>query len=235
MRPVRLEYATPSELLAALALAEDRELELDEHPDLRDSEWVLVRIAAGPAHTAVAAQAVERDSAFSLRFEHRDWRELEQFASLGSPSAAPGRIERATTPLAEGCCPVLVVADPELQPVLRAMVGACGFAVLTAASAEEAFDCLREHPVDLLVVEQNLPGMSACEFCNRLRRERRVSRPVLMLAPHQFAASGNEPSCVAADDYVLEPVRASELSARMLGLLARARLPSNGSGMEARF
>jgi DNA-binding response OmpR family regulator len=87
--------------------------------------------------------------------------------------------------------------------------------------------------VNLLVVEQNLPGMSACEFCDRLRRERRVSRPVLMLAPHQLAASGNEPSCVAADDYVLEPVRASELSARMLGLLARAGLTSDGGALEA--
>jgi len=225
VRLIRLQYGALSDLHTALSVAEDRELELGKHPELRDMEWILVRVTVGSAQTAVAAQVVERDSAFSLRFEQRDWRELERFATSDSGTEPSGRSEAPEA----GHCPVLVVADPELQPVLSAMVGACGFAVLTAASAEEAFDCLRDHPVDLLVVEQTLPGMRACEFCNRLRRERRVHRPVLMLAAHQFAASGNEPSCAAADDYVLEPLRASELSARMLGLLARARRSGNGA------
>lgn len=221
VRRVRLEYETFSELLTALSLAEDRELQLGDSSELlRDSEWILVRVRAGVAQTAVAAQAVERESVFSLRFEPRDWRQLERFA--GSGLRSPGMQSGPPPVPTRDCCPVLVVAEPELQPVLRAMVTRCGFAVLTAGSAEEAFDRLRDHRVDLLVVEQNLPGMSACEFCDRLRRERRMHRPILMLAAHQFAASGKEPSCIAADDYVLEPVRAAELSARMLGLLARA-------------
>jgi CheY-like chemotaxis protein len=219
VRRIRLEYATRAELGTELSRAEDRELEPPQGP-LKDREWVLVVVQAGRAETAVAAQVMDRDSSRSVRFEPRDWQKLEHFACAASQETDVG----ATAVCSHASdSRVLVVADPELQPVLRAMVEACGFEAIAAASAEEAFDQLRDNRVGLLVVDQHLPGMSACEFCRRLSRERKTRHPVLVLAAHQFAAGGHEPSCAAADDYVLAPLRTSELGARMLGLMTRAR------------
>jgi CheY-like chemotaxis protein len=223
VRRIRLEYATRAELGTELSRAEDRELE-PPRVLLKDREWVLVVVQAGSAQTAVAAQVIDRDSSQSVRFEPRDWQKLEHFAHAAWPEAGVGVASATVRSSCVSDSRVLVVADPDLQPVLRAMVQACGFEAIAAASAEEAFDQLRDHPVGLLVVDQHLPGMSACEFCRRLSRERQNRRPVLVLAAHQFAAGGQEPSCAAADDYVLAPLRTSELGARMIGLMTRAGL-----------
>jgi CheY-like chemotaxis protein len=223
---VCLSFTSHTELVSTLDIAEDRELEVDPSGSIRDREWVLVTVSVAGLRTAVAAQAIDRETSLGIRFEPRDWCELERFALSGAARDASHRSSRPAG--SHHRCPVLVVADAELQPVLRAMVSGCGFEVISANSGEEAFDHLRGQTVEMLVVDQNLPGMSACEFCRRLREERGMRRPVLMLAAHAFAAMDNEPSCAAADDYVLDPLRASELSARMLGLLTRAELPSAG-------
>ncbi|MBN1606619.1 MAG: response regulator transcription factor [Polyangiaceae bacterium] len=222
MRRVCLEYATRAELGTELSRAEDRELEPPRGP-LRDREWVLVVVQAGSAQTAVAAQVVDRDTSQSMRFEPRDWQKLEHFAHAAALETSGGAASAAASSSHVSDGRVLVVADPELQPVLRAMVQACGFEAIAAASAEEAFDRLRDNRVGLLVVDQHLPGMSAYDLCRRLSRERQNRHPVLVLAAHQFAAGGHDPSCAAADDYVLAPLRTSELGARMLGLMTRAR------------
>jgi len=230
VRRVRFEYATRAELGTELSRAEDRELE-PPRGLLKDREWVLVVVRAGNAQTAVAAQVIDRDASQSVRFEPRDWQKLEHFAYAASQEACVGAVAASASCAHGPDSRVLVVADPELQPVLRAMVKACGFEAIATDSAEEAFDELRDSRVGLLVVDQHLPGMSACEFCLRLNRERHIRRPVLVLAAHQFAAGGHEPSCAAADDYVLAPLRTSELRARMLGLMTRAGLGHAASGL----
>jgi CheY-like chemotaxis protein len=183
------------------------------------------------AQTAVAAQVIDRDTSRSVRFEPRDWQKLEHFAYAASQEACVGAVAASASCSHVSDSRVLVVANPELQPVLRAMVQACGFNAIAAGSAEEAFDELRRHRVGLLVVDQHLPGMSACEFCHRLSRERQIRRPVLVLAAHQFAAGGHEPSCAAADDYVLAPLRTSELGARIMGLMTRAGVEHATAGL----
>ena len=64
---------------------------------------------------------------------------------------------------------VLVVEDDE--PIRRAVVDgleANGFRVSATASAEAATESLAAQPVDLVVLDIGLPGLSGLEFCRRL-------------------------------------------------------------------
>lgn len=67
---------------------------------------------------------------------------------------------------------ILVVDDDD--DVLRALnrlLGSAGYIVLTAHSGEEGLDVLGKHPVQLLISDQNMGGMSGIDFL-KITRER---------------------------------------------------------------
>ena len=106
------------------------------------------------------------------------------------PAPAPARARERT---------VLLVEDTTLlRARMGQALGAVGFRVLEAATAENALRSLRENgrPVDLLVTDLILPGMSGTDLAQALRRVH-PSCPVLLVtgAPSDgraiaFAASG---------------------------------------------
>ena len=82
---------------------------------------------------------------------------------------------------------ILVVDDEENVRLLYTMeLKDEGYDVITATTAEEALDILKEQNPDLIILDIRLPGMNGIEF---LRRVKEIKRdiPVLM--------------CTAYDDY----------------------------------
>lgn len=59
--------------------------------------------------------------------------------------------------------------DDELALLKRTLRGEA-FEVLTAASAEQAFALLANHPVCVVISDQRMPGMTGTEFLEKLRR-----------------------------------------------------------------
>ncbi|HEV8586969.1 MAG TPA: response regulator [Methylomirabilota bacterium] len=75
---------------------------------------------------------------------------------------------------------ILAVEDePEVLDVLRAMLSAAGHAVFTAASGREALDLFEREPVDLVITDLGMPGMTGLALAEELKRRRAV--PVLLL------------------------------------------------------
>jgi two-component system KDP operon response regulator KdpE len=116
---------------------------------------------------------------------------------------------------------VLVVDDePQILSALRATLRAAGYAVETAATAEEALSRAAAHPPDAVILDLVLPDRGGAEVCRELRSWSNV--PVLVLS-----AVGEEGQKVAAldagaDDYVTKPFGIEELLARLRALLRRA-------------
>ena len=75
---------------------------------------------------------------------------------------------------------ILAVEDePEVLDVLRAMLSSAGHTVFTAASGREALDLFEREPVDLVLTDLGMPGMTGLALAAELKQRRAV--PVLLL------------------------------------------------------
>jgi two-component system, OmpR family, response regulator RegX3 len=126
---------------------------------------------------------------------------------------------------------ILVVEDERAitEPLAEALERE-GFRPAVAGSAAEALERAGTVPPDLVLLDIGLPDGSGLDVCRELRRRTEV--PIIMLT-----ARGSEADRVAglelgADDYVVKPFSARELTARVRAVLRRSRpaLSANGTG-----
>jgi DNA-binding NtrC family response regulator len=64
---------------------------------------------------------------------------------------------------------LLVEDDAHLLASLRRMLRAEPYTLLVASAPSEALGVLASHPVDVLITDQRMPGMSGVEFLSRVR------------------------------------------------------------------
>jgi two-component system, OmpR family, KDP operon response regulator KdpE len=125
--------------------------------------------------------------------------------------------------------PVLVVDDnPQIRRALRTILISHGFVVLDARTGEEALDVIRNEHIDIILLDVNLPGMSGFETCKEIRRKSDV--PIIMITVRNSERDKVQAFDVGADDYIVKPFGAEELTARVRATLRRA-----GPGGPVRF
>jgi len=115
---------------------------------------------------------------------------------------------------------LVVEDDPGLAAALRDGLGARGFAVDRAGSAESALDLLGIDSYDLVVLDLGLPGMDGLAFL-RVLRERANPVPILVLTARGDVADRVAGLDQGADDYLQKPFAFPELLARVRALLRR--------------
>lgn len=222
----------------------DSELELDLPPEevVEDGEWVLAIFDVGPQHKATSAAAratVDPDGA-RLVFEPRDYRRLADFAAnvvrsdTSTPPAAPSSQpsdDEVETPkptswpprAGRGARILLVDDDPDIRAVVTAMLTAVDLVVTAKESAEDALVAVEQGGFDMLVLDWNLPKMTGIELCRLIRREKLITLPVLFLTANASSRDMVDAFSSGADDYMVKPFHAPELSARIFSLLRRTR------------
>jgi response regulator RpfG family c-di-GMP phosphodiesterase len=69
---------------------------------------------------------------------------------------------------------VLLIVDDEVRilTALRRSLRKEGYRIITAENAGRALELLAEHPVDLVLSDQKMPGMSGVEFLSEAKRLR---------------------------------------------------------------
>jgi len=119
---------------------------------------------------------------------------------------------------------VLVVDDEQdLRDLLAFNLESSGFAVLTAATANDGLAQLGESRPDVLVLDLMLPDIPGIEVCRRVRASRDGANvPILMLT-----ARGDEYDRLlgfeaGADDYVVKPFSVREVVHRVRALTRRS-------------
>jgi DNA-binding response OmpR family regulator len=117
---------------------------------------------------------------------------------------------------------VLAIEDDEAtRGIVIRLLSAAGMDVLEAADGKAALRTLHERRPDVVILDVGLPDLDGFEVLQRIRDVSRV--PVLMLTgrgDHHDKVRGLDGG---ADDYVLKPFDAAELTARVSALLRRAR------------
>jgi DNA-binding response OmpR family regulator len=118
---------------------------------------------------------------------------------------------------------VLVVDDePMLRNLLSRLLRMEGYEVLEAEDGASALEIVATHKPDLVLLDVMLPVRDGLDILGDLRRTSDV--PVILVS-----ALGEEADRVlglkmGADDYVVKPFSAAELSARIESVLRRALL-----------
>jgi putative two-component system response regulator len=120
---------------------------------------------------------------------------------------------------------ILVVEDdPHIRDLLSGLLGALGYRLLMAASAEQALDALNVVSPDLVLTDVHLGAMSGIELCARLKADpRHELTPVVILTAVGDLEARVAGLAAGADDFFTKPVEFVELRTRLTALL-RVRL-----------
>jgi len=127
---------------------------------------------------------------------------------------------------AEGKARVLIVeSDPGLAGRVQRLLEPEGFATLVASSGEEALQILGDGqgqpgPIDLVLLDSEMPGLSGCEVCRFIKGDTRLKHIAVIMVTTLNGVEERVAGWEAgADDCITRPFCREELVARV-----RARL-----------
>ncbi len=121
---------------------------------------------------------------------------------------------------------ILVVDDDKnTRTLMKLVLEADNYSVLTAGNGEEALAVMDSSHVDLVVLDVMMPGMDGYQLTRALR-ESNNNLPILMVSAKQLPADKKQAFLVGTDDYMTKPVDEEEMLLRIKALLRRARIVS---------
>ena len=111
---------------------------------------------------------------------------------------------------------LIVDVDAAWRAETAVALEAAGFGVLEATSGEAALETVADHPVALVLLEVQLPGISGYEVCHRLRARHGVGLPIVFVSGGRVEPEDRVAGLLlGADDYLVKPVAVDELLARL--------------------
>ena len=108
---------------------------------------------------------------------------------------------------------VLVIDDePAHRLMVRVVLGEAGFKVLEADNGSSGLASLRSKPVDVVLLDMRMPGMSGLDVLQKMHEEA-MATPVIMLTAFGNVGSAVEAMKIGAWDYLTKPTDNDELLA----------------------
>ncbi len=128
----------------------------------------------------------------------------------------------------ENATTVLVVDDDEtILDLMRDFLEAEGFIVETACQSQEVMLLVAHTPIDCILLDIMMPGMSGFELCRQLRETSDV--PILFLSARQTDTDKLRGLGLGADDYIVKSATPAEVVARIKAVLRRAQITRTAS------
>jgi two-component system, OmpR family, KDP operon response regulator KdpE len=120
---------------------------------------------------------------------------------------------------------LIVDDDPKLRRALHSTLHSLGFEVMESPNGEQALKDAKNHKVDVVLLDINMPGMGGIETCRELRRSA-LRLQILMLTVRDSEEDKIKALDAGADDYVTKPFSVPELAARIRAAIRRATTPA---------
>ncbi len=118
---------------------------------------------------------------------------------------------------------ILIVEDEEdILELIEYNLNKEGFETLGFLHTKNVEQALEEEPVDLLIMDRNLPGVEGSEFVTSMRTKG-FDLPVIYLSAKNRDSDIEEGFKRGGDDYITKPFNMKELLLRIKAVLRRTR------------
>lgn len=111
--------------------------------------------------------------------------------------------------------------DPHIRDVISFALEKAGMQTTLAEDGRQALDTFRSQPVDLMVLDINMPELDGLEVCREIRKFSDV--PILFLSSRDDEIDRILGLEIGGDDYVTKPFSPRELVARINVILKRVQ------------
>ena len=118
---------------------------------------------------------------------------------------------------------ILVVDDNPTNLKLVSDVLECeGYEILKAVDAEEAQQIIKQHRLELALIDIALPGMDGLTLTRKLKAEEKT-KDLVIVALTAFAMKGDQEKAhdAGCDGYITKPINTRALPALVAGYLPR--------------
>jgi two-component system KDP operon response regulator KdpE len=120
-------------------------------------------------------------------------------------------------------CKLLIVDDePALRKALRTSLTASGFDVSEARNGEEALSMLPNTPIDVVLLDINMPGRTGIDVCRKIRAIS-MRTGIVMVTVRDSEEDKVQALEAGADDFITKPYLLREMVARLHAVLRRLR------------
>ncbi len=119
---------------------------------------------------------------------------------------------------------VLVVEDNhDIAENIVMYLEACGHQLDVIHSGMGALNLLQTHTYDVLLLDVMLPGMDGFTLAKKIRKQLKLSSPILFLTARDALDDKVEGFSQGGDDYLTKPFEMLELEMRIMALSKRAK------------
>jgi len=208
--------------------------------------WIGIGIGLAHARALVRRHGgrieVESEPGFGTEFivrlplgrEHvsaEDVAEADEASREPSPDGGPWRegprpaLDEAEGDVADDAPQVLLVDDEaEMRDYLRSLLRP-SYRVVSASGGDEALECLREEPVDLVISDGTMAGHDGVALCTSIRADEQLQHlPVILLTARPRDDARLDEVQAGADAYLPKPFDPAELEARAENLIEIRRI-----------
>jgi DNA-binding response OmpR family regulator len=112
--------------------------------------------------------------------------------------------------------------DRDIAELISHYLKRAGWTTHVATAGDQALAYIRNHPVDVVILDLMLPGMNGLDVCKALRGDDATAdMPVIMLTARAEETDRIRGLELGADDYVPKPFSPNELVARVRAVSRR--------------
>jgi DNA-binding response OmpR family regulator len=114
--------------------------------------------------------------------------------------------------------------DRDIADLIAHYLHKQGWTTHIAGAGDDALAYARRQPVDLVILDVMLPGLSGLEICRALRADKATADvPIIMVTARAEETERIVGLEIGADDYLAKPFSPNELVARVRALMRRAK------------
>ncbi|MET0151251.1 MAG: response regulator [Candidatus Binatia bacterium] len=132
----------------------------------------------------------------------------------------PGKPGRTLRPAVDFGAVLVVDDDPDAVEILTRLLGMQKFSTVPARSGLQCLEIVRSQPIDVILLDVNMPGMDGLTVCAELARDERTrSIPIILVTARDDYETRVAGMKLGVSEFLAKPVNKTELFARVRGQL----------------